>query len=76
MLAFRSEEHVERWCRSRRVARGAAFSTEQAWRLARAWYADRLSPDWRRATPEEAQAIFARIGLTGEFWQLRPAVSK
>ena len=70
MLAFRSEEHVERWCRMRRVPRGAIFSLEQAWRLARAWYADKLSPDWRRATPEEAEAIFAAIGLTGDFWRL------
>ena len=73
MLAFRSEEHVERWCRKRRVPIGAIFSLEQAWRLGRAWYADKLSPDWRRATPEEAEAIFAEIGLTGDFWSLRPA---
>jgi hypothetical protein len=72
MLAFRSEEHVERWCRSRRVARGVVFSMEQAWQLARAWYADRLSPDWQRATADEAEAIFARIGLTSEFWRLGP----
>jgi hypothetical protein len=73
MLAFRSEEHVSRWCRSRRVPRGSAFTMEQAWQLARAWYADKLSPEWRRVTPEEAEAIFAGIGLTGEFWSLRPA---
>jgi hypothetical protein len=73
MLAFRSEAHVERWCRSRRVPRGAVFTMEQAWQLARAWYADKLSPDWRRATPEAAEAIFAGIGLTGDFWRLRAA---
>lgn len=71
MLAFRSEAHVQRWCESRRIARGASFSLEQAWQLGRAWYADRLSSDWRRATPEEAQALFTEIGLVGEFWQLR-----
>jgi hypothetical protein len=71
MLAFRSEEHVERWCRTSRAPSGAVFSLEQAWQLARAWYADKLSPDWRRATPEEAEAIFAGIGLTGDFWRLR-----
>ena len=70
MLAFRSEAHVERWCESRRIARGASFSLEQAWRLGQAWYADRLSPDWQRATPEQAEAVFATIGLTGEFWAL------
>ena len=71
MLAFRSEEHVERWCAARRVARGAVFTLEQAWQLGQAWYADKLSPDWRRATPPEAESVFAGIGLVGDFWQLR-----
>jgi len=69
MLAFRSEAHVDRWCEARRVPRGAAFTLEQAWQLGQAWYAEKLSPDWRRATPVEAEATFASIGLTGDFWQ-------
>ena len=68
MLAFRSEAHVDRWCEARRIPRGAVFTLEQAWQLARAWYADRLSADWRRRTPDEAEAVFASIGLTGAFW--------
>jgi hypothetical protein len=75
MLAFRSEAHVERWCEMRGIAKGAVFSLEQVCELGRAWYADKLSPDWRRATPEEAEATFAGIGLTGDFWRLRPAGS-
>jgi hypothetical protein len=71
MLAFRSEEHLERWCRSRRIERGATLTLEQTWQLGRAWYGDKLSPDWRRATPDEAQGVFAEIGLTGDFWRLR-----
>jgi hypothetical protein len=70
MLAFRSEAHVDRWCTSRRVRRGASFGLEQAWQLGRLWYHDRLSPDWRRATPAEAEAAFTSIGLIGEFWRL------
>ena len=70
MLAFRSEGHVERWCAARHIELGAVFTLEQAWLLARAWYADRRSPDWRRRTPEEAEALFASIGLTGDFWRL------
>ena len=62
MLAFRSEAHVERWLEQRELERGAAFSAEQMWRLAHAWYANRLAPDWRRTTPDEAQAVFAEIG--------------
>ena len=72
MLAFRSEEHVNRWREQRCVAPGAVFFPEQMWRLADAWYKDRLSPDWRRKTAEEAEAVFAEIGLVGPFWQLRP----
>jgi Alkylmercury lyase len=70
MLAFRSEAHVDEWCRQRRIERGAVFTLGQAWQLAHAWYADKLSPEWRRATPDEAQAIFETIGLTGDFWRL------
>jgi hypothetical protein len=70
MLAFRSEAHVDRWCETRRLERGSSFSLEQAWQLGRIWYAEKLSPGWQRATPEEAQAAFASIGLGGEFWRL------
>jgi hypothetical protein len=38
--------------------------------MADAWYRDRLSPDWRRRTPSEAEAVFAQVGLTGAFWAL------
>lgn len=73
MLAFRSEEHVHRYLESRRFARGTLLSLEQLWGLAQAWYGDRLAPDWRRRTPEEAEAVFAGLGLEGDFWRLRPA---
>lgn len=42
----------------------------QAWELSRKWYSNRLDPDFRRPTVDEAQAIFASVGLTGAFWQL------
>jgi hypothetical protein len=70
MLAFRSEEHVERWCETRGLERGAVFPLETCWRLADAWYADRLAPDWRRRTPDQAEALFAELGLLGDFWRL------
>jgi len=70
MLAFRGEAHVERWCEARQIAQGCVFSLEQAWGLGRAWYENKLSPEWLRATPEEAEAIFARLGLAGDFWRL------
>jgi len=72
MLAFRSEGHVDRWCESQGLARGALLTPEQQWRLADAWYATRLAPDWQRRTPDEAEAVFAGLGLAGDFWRLRP----
>jgi hypothetical protein len=70
MLLFRSEEHIDRWCAQRRVERGAIFSLEQVNALARTWYTDKLSPEYRRKTAAEAQAAFEDVGLTGEFWRL------
>ena len=70
MLLLRSEEHAERWMAARGMPRGAFLSVEQQWRLARAWYADRLDPRFRRRTAEEAEALFAEIGMTGPFWSL------
>jgi hypothetical protein len=70
MLLFRSEEHVDAWYGTRRIPRGTTLTLEQQWELARIWYADRLSPTWRRRTAEEAEAVFASIGLTGDFWRL------
>lgn len=71
MLLFRSEEHIDRWCSFRELPRGGTMSVEQCWQLAREWYADKLSPDWRRKTLEEAEAMLAGIGLTDPFWSLR-----
>lgn len=71
MLLFRSEEHVDRWCRTWNQAKGGLLDPHQVWRLARAWYGeDRRTPGWRRKTKEEAQAVFASLGLTSAFWQL------
>ncbi len=38
--------------------------------LSKDWYATRMSIDWEPPTPAEAESIFARHGLTGEFWSL------
>jgi hypothetical protein len=69
MLLFRSEEHIDSWYR-RDSATGATLTLDEQWQLARIWYATRMAPEWRRRTPEAAQAVFASIGLTGEFWRL------
>lgn len=71
MLLFRSEEDVDAWCEARHMAPGATMAPEQCWQLARAWYGDRLHPDWERKSVDEAHAIFEGIGLTGAFWRLK-----
>jgi hypothetical protein len=71
MLLFRSEEHVRRWYQKQGMTTGVTLTLEQQWELARLWYADRMSPEWRRRTPEEAEAAFAKVGLTGDFWRLQ-----
>jgi hypothetical protein len=70
MLLFRSEEHVQKWSEGRRTPIGATLTPQQGWRLARAWFDDRLSPDWRRKTPQETQAVFDSLDLTGPFWHV------
>ena len=52
------------------------MTVDQQWELARAWYPDRLRPDWKRRSPQEAQAVFESIGLTGDFWQLTAAAGE
>jgi len=71
MLLFRSEEHIEKWCRDWRFDRGATLTLGTAWRLAKVWYsADRRDPQWRRFTSAEIAAAFGALGLTGPFWSL------
>ena len=52
------------------MPRGAVLTLEQTWALARLWYADRMHPEWRRPTAQEATRAFHSIGLTGDFWTL------
>jgi len=71
MLYFRSEEHVDRWCKAWRLERGAVMTLDQGWRLASAWFDDRRNPAWRRKTIDEIESVFGSIGLTSQFWSLR-----
>jgi hypothetical protein len=49
---------------------GAVFPAGQLWQLARAWYGDRLDPDWRPKTRDQNQGVLDAVGLTGPFWRL------
>ncbi len=69
MRLFRSEEHAWRWAEGRGL-RSNILDLTQAARLAHAWYSRKLAPDWRRYTPQEAEALFSSLGLDREFWRL------
>lgn len=53
------------------LVEGAILGLDQTWRLAQAWYGDdRRAIDWRRKTIDEAEALFADLGLASDFWNL------
>jgi hypothetical protein len=71
MLFFRSEERVRQWCTAGGYPMRPLVRMDQLWALATTWYSTRLQQDSRRPQPEEMRAIFARLGLEGEFWDPR-----
>ena len=70
MLLFRSEEHRDRWLGEHELPHGATMTVAQQWQLARTWYGGRHQSGWTRRSPEQAEAVFAGVGLTGDFWRL------
>lgn len=67
MRFFRSEEHARRSQPSDSLT---VITLAQTAKLARAWYVKKLTPGWRRHTPEEAQALFSQLGFDPAFWRL------
>ncbi|HVP13970.1 MAG TPA: hypothetical protein VMS88_00420 [Terriglobales bacterium] len=68
MLFFRSEEQIREWCAARNVPMRPLVSMDRLWALATTWYATRLQEISRRPRPDEMRAIFAGLGLEGDFW--------
>jgi hypothetical protein len=71
MLFFRSEEALSQWLVTQKSPRGTVLSIPQLWELSQRWYQDRMSPEYRGRTIEQAQKILKELGLTSEFWQAR-----
>jgi len=71
MLFFRSDEALDEWCKARQHPRRPIATLPQLWRMAVAWYANRLSAQARRPDANEIRQIFARIGLPDPFWDPR-----
>ena len=70
MLVFRSGEHLKRWTAAGNPA-GETMTVEQQWTIAREWFAGRHLEAWSKRSPEEAEAILRRAGLTSPFWKFR-----
>lgn len=68
--SFQSQADIDRWCRVHDLPRGATLSIPQLWEFAKDWYGGYLSAPWRKRSRAEAAALFAKHGLTGEFWKL------
>ena len=71
MLFFRSEEHVDQWCKMNGVTKRPLVTLDQLWQLAVTWYGNRLTIESRRPGPDEMVEIFAGMGLQGSFWDPR-----
>src|SRR5437867_3862093 len=67
MLFFRSEERAREWCATRGHRMRPLVRLDQLWTLATTWYATRLQATSRRPGPDEMRAIFAGLGLEGDF---------
>lgn len=65
---FRSEGEIDRWCADHDLPRGGVMTIPQLWGFASEWYGGYLDQPWRKRSPEEAKAVFARHGLTSDFW--------
>jgi hypothetical protein len=67
---FCDEGHARAHVEARDLAPGAVVPAERMWRLAVAWYGNRLDPDFRPYTAAYKQQLLTRTGLTGAFWRL------
>jgi hypothetical protein len=70
ILFFSSSARIDAWCARHGRPRGATLEMPQAIALANEWFSDYASPNWRRKSPDQARAIFAKLNLDPDFWNL------
>lgn len=70
ILFFSSESQIDRWASRHGRPKGAIMRMAEALKLSERWFGDYAQPDWRRKTPEEADAIFNELGLDRSFWSI------
>lgn len=71
MLTFKNEEQINDWCDRHKVVKGEVLTLEKVWELSKIWYGNYLEDNWTRKTPEYAESLFEKVGLTSDFWKLR-----
>jgi Alkylmercury lyase len=67
---FCSPRCVDAWLRRAGRERGYVLDLATLWRLARGWYAGRLTRGYARRDPSTAADYFRQVGLEGPFWGL------
>jgi hypothetical protein len=67
---FRSEAELDGWLSETGNSYGASVTVQTAYDLAILWYRKRMDTDWNPPSAAEAEAVFRRFGLTGDFWKL------
>jgi hypothetical protein len=58
------------WLKVSGYSKGATAAPQTLYELGADWYATRLDFDWQPASAVAATALFAKHGLTGDFWSV------
>lgn len=70
MLTFKDESQVAEWCKRHKIPKGEVHTVDKIWELAKLWYGNYLDDAWTRKSPEYAESLFRKVGLTSGFWKL------
>jgi hypothetical protein len=67
---FHAERDIDAWCARHAMPRGEVLAMPELWAFASDWYGHHLDQPWRKRSLEDVRALFARHGLTSEFWKI------
>jgi hypothetical protein len=71
ILFFSSRSDVGAWCKRHGFPVGEVIDIDTGVALAREWFGDYMEPTWSRKSADEAEKVFASLGLNSEFWHAR-----
>ncbi|MEO5821640.1 MAG: organomercurial lyase [Vicinamibacteraceae bacterium] len=67
---FHAAADVDAWCARHALPKGAVLTIPALWSFASDWYGRHLDQPWRKRSLDETRALFARHGLTSDFWRV------